>query len=122
MVKKVLQSFGLNITTHPRCPLCDQEEESIDHTFLLCRWTWTLWNQCMTWWEVTSCVDGTVLNWFYNWIGLCPKAKYGRPWNTLFVAVTWTTWEARNKKVFSDTETSVFQVTDHVKFRVAWWF
>ena len=36
--------------------------------------------------------------------------------------VVWTIWESRNAKTFRDSETTLSQAKDMVRFRVAWWF
>ncbi|KAK2654773.1 hypothetical protein Ddye_014629 [Dipteronia dyeriana] len=63
-----------------------------------------------------------MLECFYNWTGLCPKSKYSRAWNSLFFTMSWTIWEAQDKKVFNDIQPSVSQAVDSVKFHVVWWF
>ncbi|KAK3197919.1 hypothetical protein Dsin_021334 [Dipteronia sinensis] len=72
---------------------CNEDEETIDHLFLHCRWSWMLWTSCMKWWDVESCANKSLNDWFLCWPGLCSKAKQGRAWNSLFFAVTWTIWE-----------------------------
>ncbi|KAK3184984.1 hypothetical protein Dsin_032270 [Dipteronia sinensis] len=42
MVRQVLQNFGYGLAPHIRCPFCNVEEESIDHLFLICSWSWKL--------------------------------------------------------------------------------
>ncbi|KAK3198663.1 hypothetical protein Dsin_022078 [Dipteronia sinensis] len=120
-VKKVLQSFGQLFMGSMESPLCGEFEEDIDHLFLQCKWTWNLWKICMSWWGVSSCSSDTVRNWWIGWIGLCPKRKYERAWISVFFAVTWTTWEIRNAKVFTEAEASLPKTIDLVRFRVAWW-
>ncbi|KAK3200010.1 hypothetical protein Dsin_023425 [Dipteronia sinensis] len=63
---------------------------------------------------VMSCMDEIY--------GCCPDAKYGRVWSTLFNAVVWTIWEARNKVVFRNEPVEIDFFVDLVRFRVAWWF
>ncbi|KAK3231468.1 hypothetical protein Dsin_003349 [Dipteronia sinensis] len=121
-VKKVLQSFGQLFMDSMECPLCGEFEEDIDHLFLQCKWTWNLWKICMSWWGMSSCSSDTVRNWWIGWIGLWPKRKYERAWISVFFAVTWTTWEIRNAKVFTEAEASLPKAMDLVRFRVAWWF
>ncbi|KAK2659273.1 hypothetical protein Ddye_005806 [Dipteronia dyeriana] len=65
MVRKVLQRFGLDSSLSIFCPLCDQDEESVDHISLHCRLSWKLWSQCMAWWDVESCANKAVTGYLY---------------------------------------------------------
>ncbi|KAK3206959.1 hypothetical protein Dsin_021005 [Dipteronia sinensis] len=84
LVSSVLQRFGLNPNFCVNCAMCKSEEETIDHLFLHCRWTQEVWGQCMEWWGVKWCRNETLKEWALGWSGLCPKAKHGRAWNSLF--------------------------------------
>ncbi|KAK3206849.1 hypothetical protein Dsin_020895 [Dipteronia sinensis] len=64
IVRKMLQRLGLDLSASIMCPLCDQKEETVDHIFLRCWWSWKLWTQCKVWWDVVSCANNTVLDWF----------------------------------------------------------
>ncbi|KAK3220416.1 hypothetical protein Dsin_014386 [Dipteronia sinensis] len=122
IVRKVLQEFGYGPTPSLLCPICNEGEETIDHLFLLCPWSWKLWKYCMDWWEVVSYMNNSLKNWFLGWSGLSISAKERRAWNTLFFTTTWTIREARNQMVFNGKSTDFSQAADTVKFRVAWWF
>ncbi|KAK3200402.1 hypothetical protein Dsin_023817 [Dipteronia sinensis] len=121
-VKKILKRFGLQCMDSLECPMCGEFEEDIDHLFLRCKWAWNLWNSCMNWWGVSSCAADSVRNWWFGWIGLCPKKNSNRSWISMFFAVSWSIWEARNGKVFKKVEASFSKTVDMVRFRVAWWF
>ncbi|KAK0575735.1 hypothetical protein LWI29_006099 [Acer saccharum] len=122
MVREVLGSFGVAVLGNSCCPLCGGMEESVDHLFLLCAWSWGLWKACMRWWNVQSCVSKNIKEWFGGWNGLCPKSSLKRVWETLLNAVVWTTWEARNQVVFQGKSADFIAFLDLVRFRVAWWF
>ncbi|KAK2654437.1 hypothetical protein Ddye_014293 [Dipteronia dyeriana] len=57
-----------------------------------------------------------------RWMGLCPNGKSGRAWGSLFQAIVWSLWEARNLMVFKGSPTDINYVIDLINFRVAWWF
>ncbi|KAK3219579.1 hypothetical protein Dsin_013549 [Dipteronia sinensis] len=62
MVRQVLRKFGFDPAYSLMCPFCNAAEESVDHLFLLCPWSWKLWNRCMSWWEVGSCINDSLKN------------------------------------------------------------
>ncbi|KAK3211668.1 hypothetical protein Dsin_016374 [Dipteronia sinensis] len=49
MVKDVMKKCGYDQFTDMRCCLCDAETEMINHVFLLCRWTWSIWEEHISW-------------------------------------------------------------------------
>ncbi|KAK3224854.1 hypothetical protein Dsin_004716 [Dipteronia sinensis] len=81
LVCEVLKRYG--ISNRGACPLCGRSEETVDHLFLFCPWTSSVWNSCMGWWSVYCCANKSVNEWFLGWQGLCPKSKLGRAWITL---------------------------------------
>ncbi|KAK3170499.1 hypothetical protein Dsin_032530 [Dipteronia sinensis] len=76
----------------------------------------------MGWWGMESCSSGGLLEWIRAWSGMCPRASQNRVWSTLFFAMIWTIWEARNELVFKGSRMTIEQATDLIKFQVAWWF
>ncbi|KAK3200310.1 hypothetical protein Dsin_023725 [Dipteronia sinensis] len=122
MVKDVLHRFSFSPNVSLACQLCNSGVESVNHLFLHCSWSWSLWSSCMGWGDINCCPNGTLLEWAVNWDGLCPAKKSERAWQTLFVAVIWTLWEKRNHVVFKGQSACVAQTVDMVKFQVAWWF
>ena len=101
MVREVLRRFGVVLNGDSGCPLCNDPIESVDHLFLLCPWSWGLWMYCLGWWTVHCCINLCFNDWFLCWIGLCPRPSMRKAWETLFFAVIWTIWEAKNQRVFN---------------------
>ena len=115
---EVLQKFGMNMMMN--CRLCNNNNESLDHVFLLCPWSWNLWSNCMNWWDISFCAPFSLIDRWRGWVGLCSRKNSERVWVSLFFAVTWMIWEVRNGKVFKNKEASLSKAMDMVKFRVAW--
>ncbi|KAK3217818.1 hypothetical protein Dsin_011788 [Dipteronia sinensis] len=59
-----------------------------------------------------------MVDWFNVWPGLCPEIRVRRGWNTLFFALLWSIWEARNQIIFKGNQTPMTQVADLVKGKV----
>ncbi|KAK2652355.1 hypothetical protein Ddye_012211 [Dipteronia dyeriana] len=55
-----------------------------------------------------------------GWDFMSPSHDQGRAWRTLFFAIVWMIWEARNKKVFHDEDLQLVAISDSVKFLVGW--
>ncbi|KAK3218927.1 hypothetical protein Dsin_012897 [Dipteronia sinensis] len=72
--------------------------------------------------EYTGYHNSKVNEWLEGWMGLCPAFKSERVWCSLFYAIVWTIWEARNHLVFEGKVPNVEHVADLVRFRIVWWF
>ncbi|KAK3195553.1 hypothetical protein Dsin_026863 [Dipteronia sinensis] len=121
-VKEVLNRYGMGNLPDLECPLCHKEIESIDHLFTQCSWSMVLWQTCMSWWDVSYCMSPSTTEWLEGWYGLCPANNQKRVWCSMFCAIVWTIWEARNQVVFEGKEKDVQQASDLVKIRIVWWF
>ena len=122
LVHEVMIRFGLTLNSNSACSLCNNQLESIDHLFLHCKWSWNLWVEGMSWWNVSTCPNLKLLSWWDFWRSMSPGSKYLRAWVTLFYAIVWTIWETRNARIFEKKVISQDQASDLVRFRVGWWF
>ncbi|KAK3229009.1 hypothetical protein Dsin_000890 [Dipteronia sinensis] len=56
---------------------CNKVVESIDHLFIGCAWSWSLWSMCLDWWDISACVPDNVKDWMEEWMYLCYDARSG---------------------------------------------
>jgi hypothetical protein len=90
---------------HPdHCPLCDQEDETINHQLSACVFAWQFWHQLWRFFgipDVTPQIDST--NFFLWWQQANDQMGNGVQdgFNTLVVLGAWTLWKARNDVVFN---------------------
>ncbi|XP_071713003.1 uncharacterized protein [Rutidosis leptorrhynchoides] len=83
-----------------RCPLCDDEIESLDHTFIFCSHAIKVWDRVFNWWGL-----GNLSNLSFNEIlrgnAGVPMSNFGRK---VWQAVEWVSayhiWINRNNMVF----------------------
>ena len=122
LVKQVLNKFGISSIVSLACPLCNEEDESVDHLFIQCRLAWKIWSKGMGWWGVQGCITKSMVEWAAGWGSLCPSRECKRAWSSLFFATVWTIWEVRNNKVFNNGESEMSLALDSIQFRIAWWF
>jgi hypothetical protein len=86
MVNQMLHRFGIFPNASSLCSLCNEEEESVDHLFIHCRWAWSIWVTGMDWWGVHGCVPKSVKNWVAGWVYLCLSLECKRACTTFFLA------------------------------------
>jgi hypothetical protein len=77
------------------CYLCNQDSETIDHLFLHCPFTQSVWNK-------VRIMHGYKTNWFGVNLAECIKIWYedkSAP-STLAALICWNIWNERNKSIF----------------------
>ncbi|PNT77753.1 hypothetical protein BRADI_1g68395v3, partial [Brachypodium distachyon] len=93
---------------HPdRCPLCDQEEESISHLLLGCVLARQVWDTLFSAWGHRECVPsaGACLRDWWSTLSFQRRAR--KDFRTATTLVLWTIWCHRNDVVFNGASPSV---------------
>ena len=98
---------GVGRLPHPaRCPLCDQEEETVQHLLTTCVFARQFWFSilqplnlsCL----VPRCAAGSFADWWRkSWKRVQKQLRKG--FNSLVILGAWTIWKHRNACVFDGT-------------------
>ena len=83
-----------------RCPLCLNEEESIDHLFLLCHWASTLWSLALSLMGISWVQPSNVKDVLVAWRRRLKKCWVYGIWRLIPLAIWWCTWKERNRRIF----------------------
>ncbi|XP_071702815.1 uncharacterized protein [Rutidosis leptorrhynchoides] len=104
-----------------RCPICDNDTESVDHSLATCNDASELWRRVLDWWgvcgvqsvNVTDLLKGCVLN---------SSSDVGK---RLWQAVTWTCvyiiWKNRNQLVFKKKRWNVPVTLNEIQIKSYEW-
>ncbi|XP_071728090.1 uncharacterized protein [Rutidosis leptorrhynchoides] len=101
-VRIELDKRGMDLDS-VRCPLCDDDVESIDHSLIFCRYAMDIWVRVYNWWGL-----GTVTNLSISEVfrGKCNRSL-SPIWSRIWQSIEWTCgymiWKNRNQKVFSNS-------------------
>ncbi|XP_071738158.1 uncharacterized protein [Rutidosis leptorrhynchoides] len=83
-----------------RCPLCDDDIETVDHSILFCKYAYDVWAKVCDWWGLPLHANLSISELFDEHCGLASTALGSKIWQ----AVTWICgyliWRNRNHKVF----------------------
>jgi ribonuclease HI/exonuclease III len=91
-----------------RCPLCCQEEETMDHLLLNCNYSKAVWTKCIRTKQTTT-LPNEVPILLLQWDSLCPFAGQKKNqshwiWGLLPKIVLWNLWIERNHRIFKDNK------------------
>lgn len=90
--KSVLVRRGILDNSHNICPLCNIEEESLDHLLLLCNVARKVWDEIFVWWQMTWNCQTTFKGLFLSWDSIRFKNLERICWQATFYAVVWSIW------------------------------
>ncbi|RYQ80303.1 hypothetical protein Ahy_Scaffold1g106807 [Arachis hypogaea] len=99
------------------CPICLQEEETEEHTLLLCEWTRAVWFGSQSQCTPTSKNVRSVGEWLQQMYMKCKEAS--RPeadqnWSRIGITM-WTIWKARNNQVYNNIEPNPESTINHAR-------
>ncbi|XP_057734674.1 uncharacterized protein LOC130950151 [Arachis stenosperma] len=105
------------LLTNNVCPICLQEEETEEHTLLLCEWTRAVWFDSQSQCTPTNKNVRSVGEWLQQMYMKCKKAS--RPetdqnWSKIGITM-WTIWKARNNHVYNNIEPNPESTINHVR-------
>ncbi|KAJ1389005.1 Ribonuclease H-like superfamily [Sesbania bispinosa] len=93
------------IAQDPKCPICKQENEPVEHMFLLCDWTRPIWFGS----TLQHIPDRSTFTDISSWLRERVKIQEsnqdrGLADNTLLACILWNIWKERNSVIFQETK------------------
>lgn len=110
---------------HPeKCPLCDQEEETVQHLLTTCVVARQVWFEVFSPLNlsglVPQLVDSNVATWWRRALNKVTK-EHKKGVNSLIILVAWSIWKHRNACVFEYTSPSVASILRELKDEHSLW-
>jgi hypothetical protein len=102
-----------------RCPLCLQEEETIDHLLLNYSYSKEFWKLALGLQSVVI-IPQDMSNLLQNWDSFCPfqtekKGQISTMWRVLPKFILWKIWLERNNRLFKELKRSPTQITTKIQ-------
>ncbi|XP_071709240.1 uncharacterized protein [Rutidosis leptorrhynchoides] len=83
-----------------RCPLCDDDLETVEHSLIFCKLSLDIWDRVFAWWgfgNMSNLILGEILR------GKCPLSSSilgTKIWQAVEWVCAYLIWKNRNEKVF----------------------
>jgi ribonuclease HI len=100
---------------------CEEEEETIEHLFLHCNFSWKVWMDVLKWWNVFLPMAASHVNWFEALLGVLSGGFKGKLWITSCFVVFYSLWDQRNKLAFENKKMEWLELAYLIKMRVGFW-
>ncbi|XP_071704072.1 uncharacterized protein [Rutidosis leptorrhynchoides] len=105
-VRIELDKRGIDLDS-VRCPICDDDVESLDHLLFFCRVSMDVWDKVYKWWGLDAVTNLSISEAFR---GKCNR-NLSHLESLVWQAIEWTCasfiWRNRNQKVFTNSCWSV---------------
>ena len=103
------------------CPMCLEEEETVDHLTLNCRVANMIWNSVLGWFSYSWAFPRPIQDLIKSWKSPISHPRGKEMWNVAFLAVIWTLWKERSARCFEGVEKRCEFLWEKIKFSVASW-
>ncbi|XP_071687552.1 uncharacterized protein [Rutidosis leptorrhynchoides] len=97
-----LDKRGIDLDT-VRCPLCDDDVETIDHSMIFCRHSMEIWERVYKWWGLGSVTNLSVNEAFQGKCNRTLSFVGSQIWQALEWTCGYLIWKNRNRKVLSNS-------------------
>lgn len=104
-----------------KCPFCMGPVESMSHLFFTCPISYHIWCKCYSWLGFESVLPDIFRLHFLQHSQSRWKKKQKQCWNSLWAAVVWSLWLARNNTVFNQVAVDSDQLLDLIQWRSWSW-
>jgi hypothetical protein len=104
------------------CVFCCNQVESIDHVFLHCQVSNSIWLLIFKWMGVSPIMNANVQQHFLLFGDLIKGNINKRYWHNIWLATTWCIWRWRNQIVFRGERANVSNIVDQIIYMSWFWF
>ena len=103
------------------CPFCRRVEEDASHLFIHCSKIQPLWWDSMSWINLKGALPLSIKHLFMQYSFLQDASSRNRRWQYWWLAITWSTWQLRNKILFSGATFDGIKLVEDATFLMWTW-
>ncbi|CAN0856068.1 Putative ribonuclease H protein At1g65750 [Linum grandiflorum] len=114
-----LQRRGYHMAN--RCPMCQKTIETVDHLFLRCAFSRTIWDIICSKLLIHGPMLSDTSEFIAAWKGMNCKSPFQAVMEVLMHATIWFLWLERNERIFNDKISSSAILTTRILVNVGRW-
>ena len=103
------------------CVLCKKDNESLDHLFLHCAFSFRIWGKILQEFGVDWVIPRSSKDLLCLGQGLCLNKKGKTLWKIAATATFWVIWLERNNRIFEEKDDSFDSIWDRIRLWVGIW-
>ncbi|XP_071713453.1 uncharacterized protein [Rutidosis leptorrhynchoides] len=104
-----------------RCPICDDDLETVDHALVFCKFASDIWLKVFEWWNLNAVSIFSVEEIFKDSCPLPVSSNNGVIWQAVKWISGYLIWKNHNKKVFGKNSTSILTVFNEIQCKSFEW-
>ncbi|XP_071727482.1 uncharacterized protein [Rutidosis leptorrhynchoides] len=120
-VKLELDKRGIDLHSM-RCPLCDEDLESVEHSIVLCKSAFEVWERIHKWWNLSIYANLSLNELLGGGSGANTNPTFG---NSVWLATKWVgayyIWKNRNNMVFRGKSSSSLVTLNEIQSKSFEW-
>lgn len=99
------------------CPICDSEEETVEHTIFLCDHARVVWFGFNSGFLTYSTRSMDIAEWWGNLMKMNDSVRMEKDLNlpSIVLSIWWASWKARNNYIFKGVTINPIKVTSTIK-------
>ncbi|XP_071694759.1 uncharacterized protein [Rutidosis leptorrhynchoides] len=98
-VRLELDKRGIDLHS-VRCPLCDDDVESVDHSFVFCKYSRDIWERIYKWWNLGNFSSFDIPDILNDNLNIASSCFGKKLWQALKWVASYLIWKNRNNMVF----------------------
>ncbi|KAJ0801471.1 putative reverse transcriptase zinc-binding domain-containing protein [Helianthus annuus] len=118
---KALVRRNIGISTS-LCPMCNSEEETVDHVFNTCIIAANVWNGVSVWCKIPNIFAFYLKDLLHIFKDLDVSEKKKEVVQGIILIGCWSLWRARNNAKFSNTPIRIENILSEIKALGFLWF
>ncbi|XP_071713547.1 uncharacterized protein [Rutidosis leptorrhynchoides] len=103
-----------------RCPICDDDLESVDHSLIVCKFASDVWSQIHKWWNFGSC-NFVNIDSIKGALSLPSTALGQKIWQAVVWVSAYYLWKNRNSKVFRNDSWCASVLVNEIQIKSFEW-
>ncbi|XP_071727164.1 uncharacterized protein [Rutidosis leptorrhynchoides] len=119
-VRSELDSRGMDLDS-VRCPVCNDDIESINHSFILCKTASDIWDKIFKWWNLNSTVFADIYELTKGSNSQINTATGASIWQAIVWVTSYYIWKNRNDHVFNKTRLCNAKIVSDIQLKFFEW-
>ncbi|XP_071719494.1 uncharacterized protein [Rutidosis leptorrhynchoides] len=105
-----------------RCPMCDEDLETVEHDIIFCKFDSEVWARVFNWWKLGNIIDFSIDEVFKDTRPYSSSIHKSVVWQAVKWVSSYFIWKNRNNKVFGKHSSTSVMLFNEIQCKSYEWF